>query len=390
MPVTSIIGRYILYLSPRRMVSYANKLCLAPMVRSGELPTRLMAIKYGADLVWSPEIIDKKIMSCTRVENKDLGTVDFVETGKENLKNTLIFRTNREVEAGKLIFQLGSANADIAVAGAAKVIDDVDGIDLNCGCPKPFSTHAGMGAALLSTPDLLALILLNLVEKIGRPNGKPISAKIRLLDASDAQPTLELVERICKTGISNLTVHCRTRNMRNRDVPVRKFVNQIYDVVKKHNVSLVINGAFRCKLEFREFQRLVGNYEIGGMMAEAAESNPTVFSDAPLPWKDVVPEFIQTCIACDNHPGNSKYIMLNQLPGKSKFYQAFCKIKKHDEFLALANTIGEEGNKVYIRVMEKDKQYEADQLKFEQETSTHKRSAEDIPDIPKKQRTACA
>lgn len=30
----------------------ARKCVLAPMVRTGELPTRLLALKYGADLVW--------------------------------------------------------------------------------------------------------------------------------------------------------------------------------------------------------------------------------------------------------------------------------------------------------------------------------------------------
>lgn len=44
----------------RTMIEYTNKLCLAPMVRSGELPMRLLALKYGADLVWSPELVDKK------------------------------------------------------------------------------------------------------------------------------------------------------------------------------------------------------------------------------------------------------------------------------------------------------------------------------------------
>lgn len=384
---------------PGKMVTYANKLSLAPMVRSGELPMRLMALKYGADLVWSPEIIDKKIMVCTRVENKELGTVDFIETGKNNLKNSLIFRTKRRVEAGKLIFQLGSANPELAVAGASKVIEDVDGIDLNCGCPKPFSTHAGMGAALLSTPDLLVLILEALVQKIGVPHGKPISAKIRLLDASELQPTLDLVDRICQTGISNLTVHCRTREMRNRDVPVRKFVNEIHEVTKKHNVSLVINGAFRCKLEFLQFQRLMDNYEIGGMMAEAAESNPTVFSDRPLPWGQVIPEFIKFCISCDNHSGNSKYILLNQLPGKSKFYQSFCKLKKLDEFLELANKIDDDEGKVFIRVMQKDKQYKEEELKFlpeevnEEKPSDRKRNAEEGEGesevCEKKPRTVC-
>lgn len=41
---------------PRRGVDYRGKIVLAPMVRSGELPSRLLALKYGADLVWGEYI----------------------------------------------------------------------------------------------------------------------------------------------------------------------------------------------------------------------------------------------------------------------------------------------------------------------------------------------
>lgn len=37
---------------PPRGVDYRGKIVLAPMVRSGELPSRLTALHYGADLVW--------------------------------------------------------------------------------------------------------------------------------------------------------------------------------------------------------------------------------------------------------------------------------------------------------------------------------------------------
>jgi tRNA-dihydrouridine synthase 2 len=37
---------------PKNGVDYRGKVVLAPMVRSGECPSRLMALKYGADLVW--------------------------------------------------------------------------------------------------------------------------------------------------------------------------------------------------------------------------------------------------------------------------------------------------------------------------------------------------
>jgi hypothetical protein len=37
---------------PSRGVDYRGRIVLAPMVRSGELPSRLLALHYGADLVW--------------------------------------------------------------------------------------------------------------------------------------------------------------------------------------------------------------------------------------------------------------------------------------------------------------------------------------------------
>ena len=37
---------------PKNGADYRGTVVLAPMVRSGELPSRLLALKYGADLVW--------------------------------------------------------------------------------------------------------------------------------------------------------------------------------------------------------------------------------------------------------------------------------------------------------------------------------------------------
>ena len=42
-------------------MDYSGKLILAPMVRVGTLPFRICALRHGADIVYSEEIIDKKI-----------------------------------------------------------------------------------------------------------------------------------------------------------------------------------------------------------------------------------------------------------------------------------------------------------------------------------------
>ena len=50
-------------------LNYADKIILAPMVRMGTLPLRLLALRYGADIVYTEEIVDKKMVRTRRVVN---------------------------------------------------------------------------------------------------------------------------------------------------------------------------------------------------------------------------------------------------------------------------------------------------------------------------------
>lgn len=52
-------------------LEYNSKLVLAPMVRTGTLPTRLLSLYYGAGLVWSPEIVDRAIIGAKRVVDRE-------------------------------------------------------------------------------------------------------------------------------------------------------------------------------------------------------------------------------------------------------------------------------------------------------------------------------
>jgi tRNA-dihydrouridine synthase 2 len=49
---------------PRRGVDYRGKVVLAPMVRAGELPSRLLALRYGADLVWGTNNLPGPVSEC--------------------------------------------------------------------------------------------------------------------------------------------------------------------------------------------------------------------------------------------------------------------------------------------------------------------------------------
>lgn len=71
------------------MLTYSNKVVLAPMVRGSRLPTRLQALKYGADLVYAEELIDLSLLMSKRIVNgkKLIYTNIFVKTVRNDQFN---------------------------------------------------------------------------------------------------------------------------------------------------------------------------------------------------------------------------------------------------------------------------------------------------------------
>ena len=64
-------------LHPR--LDYKNKMIMAPMVKIGTTPARLVALDYGADIVYTEEIIDFRLLRSSRVENPVLNTIDYID-----------------------------------------------------------------------------------------------------------------------------------------------------------------------------------------------------------------------------------------------------------------------------------------------------------------------
>lgn len=202
---------------------------------------------------------------------------------------------------------------------AAKLVAaDVAGIDVNAGCPKPFSTTGGMGAALLQTPELLATILTALVKEVGEVYEIGISVKIRLLETSEK--TEALVRRLCQTGITGLTVHCRTTPMRPRERAIRDQLRMIADVCRDEGVACLMNGDVKNKDEARQLAEEYGTD--GAMIATAAESNSSCFRTAEegglLPWREVVTEYLKTALEVDNKFGNTKFLLSQLVPSKEQ------------------------------------------------------------------------
>ena len=342
---------------PKNGVDYRGKVVLAPMVRSGELPSRLLALKYGADLVWGPETVDKSMIGTTKRFNPRTSTIDFTRLPSNASrpqsslqKESLIYRLHPTREHGKLIFQIGTASPQTAVEAAKLVAEDVAGIDVNAGCPKPFSTSGGMGAALLQTPDLLALILTALVKEVAEVYEIGISVKIRLLET--AEKTEALVRKLCKTGIVGLTVHCRTTPMRPRERAIREQLRMIAEICREEGVACLMNGDVKNR---DEALQLAQEYGVdGGMIATAAEANSSCFRTEEegglLPWREVVTEYMKTALEVENKWGNTKFLLSQLMPGKAEAfrkvaacmsYRQVCEVLELHDMVDLAKDVDE-------------------------------------------------
>ncbi len=343
---------------PRNGVDYRGKIVLAPMVRSGECPSRLLALKYGADLVWGPETIDKALIGTTRSVNPITRTVDFTRFSSNGGKNagsdpeqreSVIYRLHPEREGRRLIYQIGTSNPETAVQAAKLIVPDVAGVDVNAGCPKPFSTSGGMGAALLKTPDKLCSILEALVKEIGEPHEIGISVKIRILETLDETETL--VRKLCATGITGLTVHCRTTPMRPRERAIRDQLRMVANVCREAGVACLMNGDVTSR---DEALQLITEFGVdGAMIATAAETNPSVFrpesGGGQVQWQEVVKGYVKTALEVENRWGNTKYLLGQMIPGKQPAYKAmtvtksYCDLVKalgyDDEFGELARDV---------------------------------------------------
>ncbi|KAI8333474.1 hypothetical protein BC941DRAFT_357883 [Chlamydoabsidia padenii] len=296
-------------------LSYANKVFLAPMVRVGTLPMRLLALRYGADLVWTEELVDKRIIGSVRKYNASTGVTEYWKG------QAMCFATHPD-EKGKVILQLGTADPDLALQAALVLKDEIAGVDLNCGCPKKFSVQGGMGAALLTDPDRLKAILTKLVNNLDIP----VTCKIRILE--DEDKNVQLAKMIESTGVKALTVHCRLRNQRSSTPANWDALKAVVKAVT--SIPVVVNGDVMCWDDIAKAKEATGASSV--MIARGAQFNPSAFrKEGLVPFEQVAKEYLKICVDVNNMFVNSKYVLLcmNTCPKhtRSQLYQDMQRVK---------------------------------------------------------------
>jgi tRNA-dihydrouridine synthase 2 len=296
-------------------LDYRNKQILAPMVRVGILPFRLLAKDLGCDILYSEELIDKKLIKTKRVENERLGTVDYIDekSGKP------VYQTCPQ-DGPATVLQIGTANADLAVQAALHLYQDYDALDVNMGCPIHFSTSGGMGSALLKEPQKIKEILTSLVRAVPE---KSITCKIRLLPTMDE--TLDLVKMIEQTGVDAIAVHARYVPQRPRE-PAH--LDQLEQIVSAVSIPVIPNGDAYSREDIAKIRNLSNVNSV--MVARGALWNPSVFGEH-VDLHTIAYRLIQYCKRYETHFLGCKYIL-------QKMFEETESSQQHFKSLVLSKT----------------------------------------------------
>ncbi|XP_066586713.1 tRNA-dihydrouridine(20a/20b) synthase [NAD(P)+]-like isoform X2 [Prorops nasuta] len=171
-----------------------------------------------------------------------------------------------------LIVQFAAKTPDDFSSAAEMVAPYCDGVDLNCGCPQRWAMKDGYGADLLKKPELVRDLVHQVRNRISRPF--TISVKIRLL--KDIKKTINLCKTLEKAGVSFLTIHARTPEMRNEPIDLES-LKTVYSCVQ---VPVIANGDVK---NLKNAKDLYEQSNCQGIMAaRGILTNPALFSGSPV------------------------------------------------------------------------------------------------------------
>ena len=191
---------------------------------------------------------------------------------------------------------VGAIPEHLAIAAEKLNAHDFSLLDLNLGCPVPKVYGKGAGAALGRNPELA----LRCFEAIAEKSRFPLTVKLRIVHATDPEPTVDLVCKLVERGAQAVTIHGRTREA--------FYTGEVnYDIIRAvreaiPGIPVIANGGI-VSVESAEIMReKTGCSRL--MLAQGAMGNPWLFDkisngvgDPDLDsWKEIVHSHISDMV----------------------------------------------------------------------------------------------
>ena len=246
---------------------------VAPMVGGSELAFRVLAMRYGAEVAYTPMLAAEDFATSQDYREKWLQPHD---------------------ESSPLIAHFSANDPEIlGRACALAVKEGVDGVDLNLGCPQRIAYSGHFGSYLLGPEDRDLVLQLVRAMRSNVPGHVAVCVKIRLLDTH--AETVSLVQGLRTAGADVVAIHARKRATWHKKGPgardgpadlsaVRRIVDDCEDI------HIVTNGNVRTFADLEK--NLLETKASGIMVAEALLNDPTLFSVVETDALDVALEYL--------------------------------------------------------------------------------------------------
>lgn len=195
----------------------ASLLYLAPMEDVTDPAFRQLCKRFGADKVYSEFVSAEALVRSVRRTEQKL-------TIHDSERPVAIQIYGRDVEA---------------MAQAAQIVEQAqpDSIDLNFGCPVKKVAGKGAGAGMLCNIPKMLEITRAVVNAVHLP----VSVKTRLGWDDNSKIIVDLAEQLQDCGISELTIHGRTRQQMYRGEADWTLIGAVKNNPRMH-IPIIGNG----------------------------------------------------------------------------------------------------------------------------------------------------
>lgn len=226
---------------------------LAPLAGVTDWPFRVLCFEQGCDCAYT-EMVSAMGYLCAPKDQP--ATVCLLE---------------RDPREPKLILQLFGKEPDLMARAAEELsaTGRYEGIDINMGCPAHKVACSGEGSGLLRTPEVAECIM----KEVVKASHLPVSVKLRLGWDESCINVLDMARRAEDAGISEITVHGRTRQQQYAGEANWDYIARV-----KQAVSIPVLGNGDVFTPEDGLRRLRESGVDGLMIGRGAMGNPWLFS----------------------------------------------------------------------------------------------------------------